>query len=92
MSSETENQSSQETEGGLGKEENVEDESKRKIAEISLKIAQQIIKAIIPTLQEIKTEFKTFSDTLKQSEEECNKMVTELVDAIDLIKVTNNEK
>ena len=58
----------QESEGGLGKDE----ESKRKILGISSTIAQQIIEALKPTPEEIKTELRTLSAALNQNEDERN--------------------
>ena len=75
--SEEEDLEVQEAEGG---EDEKDEESKRKILELSSKIANQIIEALKPTIEEIKNEVKSLCATVNQKEDERNQMVTELVE------------
>ena len=90
----------EETEEGLCEDENEEacKESQKNIRQLSSSIAEQIMKALNPTIEAFRNEVRELSGKLNKSEEERHKMVTELVEktndmvtATDIPKITNQD-
>ena len=90
----------EETEEGLCEDENEEacKESQKNIRQLSSSIAEQIMKALNPTIEALRNEVRELSGKLNKSEEEHHKMVTELVEktndmvtATDIPKITNQD-
>ena len=90
----------EDTKEGLCEDENEEagEESQINIRQLSSSIAEQIMKALNPTIEALRNEVRELSGKLNKSEEERHKMVTELVEktndmvtATDIPKITNQD-